>query len=114
LGIVTTGGSDNIFQELTGLSGGMEYVWGIVLTITGVMSVGAAILMHSATPIGAYIFSAVFWTSYNRCISVVNIPMGDGSLLFAAEPMASFLVIITVGILFLWSAAIVGIFTGSG
>ncbi len=113
-GIVIAGSSDNIFQEITELDGGMEYVWGIVLTITGILSVGAAILMHSAIPVGAYLFSAVFWTSYNRCISVINQPMTDGTLLFATEPLASFLVIITVGILFLWAAALVGMFTGSG
>jgi len=113
-GIVTTGSSDNIFSEITGLSGGMEYVWGIVLTITGVLSVGAAILMHSAIPIGAYLFSAIFWTSYNRCIAVVNVPIGGGAFLFSTEPLSLFLTIVTVGILFLWGAAIVGIFTGSG
>ena len=113
-GIVITGSSDNIFSELTGLDGGMEFVWSIVLTITGVLSVGAAILMHSAIPIGAYLFSAVFWTSYNRCISVVNVPVSEGVLLFSTEPLSLFLMIISVGILFLWGAAIVGIFTGSG
>lgn len=113
-GVVTEGSSNNIFSDITNLDGGMEYVWGIVLTITGVLSVGAAILMHSPIPIGAYLFSAVFWTSYTRCITVLNIPISEGATLFSTEPLTLFLSIITVAILFVWGAAIVGIFTGSG
>ena len=112
-GISTTGSSDNIFSQITGLSGGMEYVWSIILTLTGLAAVVVAVFTRQVTPIGIYLFSAVFWTSYNRCISVINVPIGDGTMLFSTMPMSMFLVIATVGILFLWAAAIIGVLTGS-
>jgi len=123
LGVFGTGietgvgvGSDtpSIFTDISGFSGGVEGIWLIVTTVTGILAVGVAILMHSAIPVGAYILSVVFWTSYSRCISVINVPTEAGATLFAAEPMSYFLIIATVGMLFIWIAAIVGIFTGSG
>lgn len=99
----------NIFNDITGLTGGMEYIWLTVLSITGIGAIAVAVLMHSTTPIGVWLFSSVFWTSYGRMIGTINI-----TGVFDVDPMASFLVMGTVSILFIWTAAIIGMFTGSG
>jgi len=101
--------SDNVFTKISGYSGGAQSVWVAVMTIGGIISIGTAILMHSAVPIGVYIFSSVFWTSYGRTLNVVNI---NG--IFSTEPMSQFILIITVGLIFIWLGALAGMFSGSG
>lgn len=108
-GVSSSGNATNVFSTITGLSGGLEYVWTMIITGTGIVSLGLAIWMRSAIPVGAYLFSTIFWTSYIRSISVVNV-----TGIFNSEPLSSFLLIGTVGMLFIWAAALVGIFTGGG
>lgn len=87
-----------------GTISGIDAMWGVVLTVSGIVAVGAAILMHSAIPVGAYLFSGIFWTSYINSLGVLNnlhIPAG-------------FLLIGTVIMLFFWCAAVAGMFSGSG
>jgi len=101
--------SDDIFAKISGLEGGAQYIWATVLSVTGIVSIAVAILMHSAVPVGVWIFSSVFWASYLRTISIINIDN-----VFTASPMAQFLVIITVGLIFVWLGALAGMFGGSG
>lgn len=108
-GIEASGNTTSVFTKITGLSGGMNAVWLMITTGAGIVSLGLAIWMRSAVPVGAYLFSTIFWTSYIRSISVVNV-----TGIFNSEPLSSFLLIGTVGMLFIWAAALVGIFTGGG
>ena len=101
--------SDDIFTKITGFTGGAQNVWATVMSVGGIISIAVAILMHSAVPVGVWIFSTVFWTSYIRCINVVNI---EG--IFTTEPMSQFLLIITVGLIMIWMGALAGMFSGSG
>lgn len=95
----------NALTVLTGLSGGMEDLWLMVTMGTGVIAIGLAILTRSMTPIGLHIFSLVFWTAYTKTNSILNM----GGYL-----PAEFLVIFTVGMVFLFIAAIIGMLVGSG
>jgi len=108
-GISTEGDTPNIFSDITGLDGGMEYIWITILSVSGIGTIVVAILMHSTTPVGVWLFSSVFWTSYIRMIDVVNV-----TGVFDTDPLLSFLKIGTVAMLFLWVGAIIGMFTGSG
>lgn len=95
----------NALSKLTGLSGGMESLWLIATTIAGITAVGISILVHSVVPIGIYVFGEVFWTSY--------IKLG-GILSFGNFIPADLLTLIGVGMIFLFVAAVIGMFTGSG
>ena len=101
--------SDNVFTKITGLSGGAQYIWATIMTISGIIMIAVAILMHSAVPVGVWIFSSVFWTSYTGLIGVINI---NG--IFTEEPLLYFLLIFTVGLTFVWMGALAGMFSGSG
>jgi hypothetical protein len=103
------GTTESLFTRLSGFEGGMGTVWAVVTTAAGVLSVAAAVLMRSTTPIGIYLFSAVFWTSYTRFIGFVNI-----NNLFVTGVLSGFLLIVTVGLLFIWVGALIGMLTGSG
>ncbi|GAG99121.1 unnamed protein product, partial [marine sediment metagenome] len=98
------GSSDNIFGALTNLGGGLEFVW--ALAITGGLAVtGLTMLVtHSIIPLGVYLFSAVFWTSYIRALAVI----------YTWQIPDDFLVIGTVIMLFLFAGAVAGMFGGSG
>jgi len=102
--------SNTVFQKfLPGLPNGVADIWGTVMTAGGIASIAVAILMHSAIPVGVYIFFTVFWTSYIRCIGVINI---NG--IFTSAPLSGFLIIITVGMIILFMGALAGMFSGSG
>lgn len=103
-GVGISGDSDNIFSQLTGLTGGMEFIWLAVTSLAGVGAVLLATFMHSAIPVGAYLFSVVFWTSYGRSLSVLS------GLYIPSD----FLLIGTVAMLFIWAGALAGMFSGSG
>lgn len=101
--------SDNIFSKITHLSGGSEYIWTTIMGVAGIISIGVAILMHSAVPVGIWIFSSVFWTSYVHTLGVVNV-----NNIFSTSPMSGFLAIITVGMIVIYMGALAGMFSGSG
>ena len=96
--------ASNAFTAITGLTGGLEYFWGLSvgvgLAITGII----AYATHSTIPIGIYLFGTLFWTSYTRLISIIggyNIP-GD------------FIMGITVALMILFAGAVVGLLSGGG
>ena len=93
----------NVFQQITGFSQGFEYIWLLVTTLAGIGAITLAIFIHSPVPIGAWLFSEIFLTSYSK----------TASLLYLNNYLPeSFIVIITVGVLFLWVAALISMFTG--
>lgn len=102
-GPVLTGDAGNIFTQVTGFTGGIEYLWLIVTTLAGIGAVTLAIFMHSPAPIAAYLLGEIFFTSYSRAINIVNIN---------SYIPAELLVILTVVILFIYAAAVIGIFGG--
>jgi len=97
-----TTSANNIFSQISGFSGGIEYVWVSILTIAGISSFILAKILNSVSIIGVYLLSAVFWTSFNRCLAFININNFIPSEL---------LTIIIVPLLFIWVAAIIGMFT---
>lgn len=97
--------SDNALSRLTGLDDGMASVWLLITSIAAVGSVGLSVLTHSVAPIGVFLFSEVFWTSWIRTQSILSI---------GGYIPGDFLVLITVGMIFLFIAAVIGMFTGSG
>jgi hypothetical protein len=99
---IASGTAGELFTAVSGFTNGFEYIWVILLTATGFLSFFMAKLMGSASIIGIYLFSAVFWSSFSRCIAFINI---NGFI------PADFLTIITVGLLFIWVAAVIGMLT---
>jgi len=109
---IDIGSNDNssqVFKKITGLDGGAQYIWFTILGVSGILSISVAILMHSAVPVGVWIFSEVFWTSYVSVIGTINV-----NNVFTSEPMSYFLLIFTVGLIFVWMGALAGMFSGSG
>jgi hypothetical protein len=77
----------------------------LVLTVGGIGSIVAAKFMQSSSIIGVWLLSAVMWTSYSKCISVININSwipGDVFTMF------------TTALIFIWAAAIIGMLSNSG
>jgi hypothetical protein len=91
----------SILTEISGLSGGYETLWVVLLVAIG-FTIVIAKWVSSTSIIGIYLFSSIFWTSYSRCITVINI-----NNFIPTE----FLAIFTVGLAFIWVAAIIGMLT---
>ena len=84
---------------------GSDYVWGLVIG-GGVLAGGiVSVLTRSIIPVGVSIYSTVFWASYLRALGVLNI---------GGYIPGDFLLLFTVGVVFLFMASLVGMLTGSG
>lgn len=101
-GATTGTNTSNIFVNLAGIH--ISEIWAGVLFGTGLLSLGLAWMTHSAIPVGAWIFSSVFWTSYESSLGVLTA--------FSIPP--EFQLIGTVVVAFLWVGALAGMFSGSG
>ena len=97
--------SSNVLQTITGLQGGMENLWAIVTTIGGIAAVTLAILTRSMIPAGIYLFGTVFWTSWLKTSSILSL---------GGYIPGGFLAMFTVGVTFLFIAAVIGMITGGG
>ena len=105
LGIGITSESD-FLSKFTGLSD--PSMKALFIGVTGLTFIGAvalAVATHSVVPIGLHLFSLVFWSSWVK-FSVI--------LSYGGYIPGGLLVIFTVGVMFVFVAAIVGILTGSG
>ena len=102
--------SDNIFSIMSGFSGGAEYVWLTTFLLTGGAAFILAKMLQSSSIIGVWLFSSVFWTSYHNCLTVVNV----NNWLLEFSVFSDFILIATVGLLFIWIGAVIGMLTGSG
>lgn len=98
--------SNDALAEMTGLnSPSMQSVFiGVTgLTFLGVVALSAT--THSVKPIGLHLFGTVFWTSWIR----MTVILGYGGYI-----PSSLLLVFTVGVMFVFIAAIIGMLTGSG
>lgn len=97
---------DNTTSTFSSFTGGfsIDDTWLTVLTVAGIFAVGVAIAMRSAIPVGAYLFSSVFWTAYVNSLG----------LLESLSIPPDFLLIGTVLMFFFWAGALAGMFGGSG
>jgi len=100
------GTNDNsILQELTGLDSSGTDLWLMITTVGGAAALAFSWMVHSLTPLGIYLFGVAFWTSYNGTIAMIGM---NGWI------PGDFILIATVGILFLFVGALIGMITGSG
>lgn len=95
----------DVRDPVTGLSGGMDALWKVCLTLSGIGAVVLGLFFHSTIPLAIYLFGAVFWTSYIRSFSVLSLNN------YLPE---SFILIGTVLMMFVFAGAIIGMFGGSG
>jgi hypothetical protein len=98
----TTG---NAFQVVTGLDGGMEFVWGLAVVLGGVGSLTLAWITNQTTPIGIYLFETVIWTAYIRSMTVITNYTSD---------VDGFILMMTFSMVFLTTGAVAGMLSGSG
>jgi len=96
--------ADQIFTDITGLSGGLQYIWLAILSSTGLAAMLLVKITQSPAIIAVWLFSEVFWTSYTRVIDTVNI---NGWI------PAYWMTLFTVALLFLWVGAIIGMLSGN-
>jgi hypothetical protein len=101
-GVNSSGTPSDIFTEISGFTGGFQYIWVVLLTTGGFATIVIAKIVGSTNIIGVYLFSAVFWTSFSRCLTVVNI---------GGWVQTDFLNIFIVAIFFVWVAAIISMLT---
>ena len=94
-----------ILQELTGLDSAGTDLWLMITTVGGAAALAFSWMVHSLSPLGIYLFGVAFWTSYNSTVSIISM---NGWV------PGDFLLIATVGMIFLFVGAIVGMITGSG
>ena len=96
---------ENALEQISGLDGGMASLWALAVGGGAIGAIALVFISKQISPIGIYIFSTVFWTSWIRMNSVINV----GGVV-SPELMALF----TVGAIFIFIAAIIGMLTGSG
>lgn len=92
---------------LTGMNAILAIVTGSIIGLVGGMALGW--IMQSTVFIGIGVFTGVFWTSYISALSIVNT-----NNWLMAFPMNLFVGMGTVGMLFIFGAAITGMLSGSG
>jgi len=114
-GIATGPTSNDTYTNLTDLGGfnsegytGMDGLWIIFLGSGSTLIIGLflVLLTRSTNILGIVLFSGVFWSSYISTISIINV----GGFLI---DLGGFVLIGTVGMLFIFSAAVIGMLSGS-
>ena len=99
------GDTDDALAELTGLdSPNMQAIFIGVTGLTFIGAVALSVLTKTITPIGLHLFGVVFWTSWIRMSSV----LGYGGYI-----PAELLGVFTIGAMFIFIGAIIGMLTGS-
>ena len=79
---------------------------GILIGLTGALAI--AVLTQSLSIVGIYLFSVTFWTTWGQMLYILSL----GNFLVGA--MATFMGLITVGMGFIFGAAVIGMMSGSG
>jgi len=106
IGMEDAESSESALTALTGLdSPDMNAIWIGVTGLTFFGAVALAALTKSMIPIGLHLFGAVFWTSWIRMSSILS---------YGSYIPDEFLIVFTVGVLFVFIAAIIGLITGGG
>lgn len=95
----------DLFVAFTGFDGGMAGIFLLFTSVGALASLGISWLVNSPAPTGVYIFSVIFWSTYNGAINTIN----------ALEWIpADLLLMGTVGMVFIFAGAVIGMLTGSG
>lgn len=103
VGFDTSGDTNDLFFALSGFTGGAADLWALVITFGFGAAAVFAWAVKSAVPVGIYLFSAIYWTSFNKAIMTVQVIQG---LPF------ELLIIFEVIALFIFIAGIIGLLTG--
>lgn len=106
MGISGVDSAEDALPVLTDLSD--PSMAGIFLGATALTFIGAvalAFLTRSITPIGIHIFGVIFWASWINMLGLFS---------YGGYIPGEFLLIFTVGVMFVFIAAVVGMLTGSG
>jgi len=110
-GMDVTGNQSQIvgnFTSTPSASGGFGDVWLLVFGLGTAAGIGGAIVIamatQNATFVGVYIFSVYFWASYINALSILS---------FGGFIPASFLLLFTVPIGFVFVGAIIGMLSGT-
>lgn len=91
-----------IFEIVSGFDGGMAGLWGILTIVTGITVFLLAKAFGSTTIIGVYFFSEIFWTSFTKAFSSLNI---------ISSINMEFVALFIVGLCFIWVGAVISMFT---
>jgi len=104
---ITNVNEENLLSFFSDWSGGMNAVFGGFVILSFSLVVLLAWAFHSMIPIGIYIFSMIFWTSFLRAWGIF---MDAGFL----EGLQEFTFMFWAGTVFIFIGATVGMSTGSG
>lgn len=96
---------NDIFTELTGLSGDALNMFSIAAVAGMAGAAVFAYMVQSLTPVALYIFGVGFWMSYNATVTTINL---NGWI------PESLMLMVTVTMIFLFMGAIIGLITGNG
>lgn len=96
---------DNALYQISGQTGDMADLWALTVGLGLIGAVALVFISKQISPIGIYIFSTVFWTSWLKMSSILNV----GGIV-----PSELMVIFTVAAMFLFMAAVIGMLTGSG
>jgi len=103
---VDVSSTDNALSSLTGLDNpNMNYVFLGVTSLALLGTIALAYFTRSMIPIGLFFFGEVFWTSWIRFTSVFS---------YGGYIPGDFILIFTVGVMFIFIAAVIGLLTGGG
>ena len=110
-GINTDGKSyENISSNLSKQSSKLDILSiltkniGTVITALGILGLGAVVLTGNWNVIAAYVFTVVFWGSWTNCLFVFH--FGN---YYSIPAVAAIILMITVGMFFLFIGAVIGL-----
>jgi len=101
---ITGSDSNDVFYAFTGFSGGMAGIFAVGVSLGAIGAGLASWATKSVVPMGVYLFSVIFWSSYNSSLNIMAVSQIPGSMT----------ILITVGIMFVFVGAVIGMLTGSG
>lgn len=90
---------------ITGLDANLDFAWGTIVGFGTVFSLLICILLRSAVPLGINIFGIIFWTSWVHASAILS---------FGGFIPVEFILLFTIAVGFVFTAAIIGMLTGSG
>lgn len=90
---------------ITGLDANLDWAWGTIVTFGTLFSLLICILLRSAVPLGINIFGVIFWTSWVHASAILS---------FGGFIPGEFILLFTIGVGFIFAAAVIGMLTGSG
>ena len=90
---------------ITGLDSDLDWVWSTIVGFGTVFSLLMCILLRSVVPLGINIFGVIFWTSWVHAGAILS---------FGGFIPVEFILLFTIGVGFVFVAAVIGMLTGSG